>query len=81
MMNEVNALIWPAPKGIGIMDPRAFRRSAQIVATYGQLPKVPGHTAYRTDLAAAALASLKAHNDVYGRHWHKLHIRVTPGGR
>jgi NitT/TauT family transport system substrate-binding protein len=81
MMNEVNALIWPAPKGIGIMDPSPFRRSAQIVATYGQLPKVPGHEAYRTDLAAAALATVKAHNDVYGRRWHKLHIRVTPGGR
>jgi NitT/TauT family transport system substrate-binding protein len=81
MMNEVNALIWPAPKGIGIIDPRAFKRSAKIVATYGQLPKVPGHEAYRTDLAAAALAGLKRHNDVHGRRWHKLRIRVTPGGK
>jgi NitT/TauT family transport system substrate-binding protein len=81
MMNEVNALIWPAPKGIGIMSPKAYKRSARIVATYGQLPKVPGHEAYRTDLAAAALAALKRHNNVYGKHWHKLHIRVTPGGK
>jgi NitT/TauT family transport system substrate-binding protein len=81
MMNEVNALIWPAPKGIGIMDPKAFARSAKIVAQYGQLGGTPGHNVYRTDLAAAALASLKAHSDVYGRHWHKLRIRVTPGGR
>jgi hypothetical protein len=42
---------------------------------------VPGHEAYRTDLATAALASLKKRNDVYGKHWHKLHIRVTPGGK
>jgi NitT/TauT family transport system substrate-binding protein len=81
MMNEVNALIWPASKGIGLMDPSAFARSARIVATYGQLPKPPGHAAYRTDLAAAALASLKRHNDVYGRRWHKLRIKVTPGGK
>jgi NitT/TauT family transport system substrate-binding protein len=81
MMNEVNALIWPAPRGIGIMDPAAFKRSARIVATYGQLAKVPGHAEYRTDLAAAAVASLKKHSDVYGRRWHKLHIRVTPGGK
>jgi NitT/TauT family transport system substrate-binding protein len=81
MMNEVDALIWPAPKGIGIMDPAAYARSARIVATYGNLRKAPGHAAYRTDLAAAALASLKAHNDVYGKHWHKLRIKVTPGGR
>jgi NitT/TauT family transport system substrate-binding protein len=81
MMNEVDALIWPAPKGIGIMDPAAYARSARIVATYGNLRKAPGRAAYRTDLAAAALASLKAHNDVYGKHWHKLRIKVTPGGR
>ena len=54
-MNEINALIWPAPKGIGIMDPVAYKRSAKIVATYGKLKKVPGHEAYRTDIDAAAL--------------------------
>jgi NitT/TauT family transport system substrate-binding protein len=81
MMNEINALIWPAPKGIGIMNPAAYKRSAQIVATYGKLKKVPGHEAYRTDIAAAALASLKAAGlDVYGRNWHKKNIKVTPNG-
>jgi NitT/TauT family transport system substrate-binding protein len=81
MMNEVNALIWPAPKGIGIMSPAAFARSARIVGTYGNLPKAPNHKAYRTDLAAAALRHLKAHNNVYGKHWHKLQIPVTAGGK
>jgi NitT/TauT family transport system substrate-binding protein len=81
MMNEVNALIWPAPKGIGITDSRAYKRSATIVAKYGNLRGVPGHAAYRTDLAAAALRKLKAHNDVYGKHWHKLHVRVTAAGK
>jgi NitT/TauT family transport system substrate-binding protein len=80
-MNEINALIWPAPKGIGIMDPASYKRSAKIVATYGKLKKVPGHEAYRTDIAAAALKSLKsAGADVYGRKWHKLNIKVTPNG-
>jgi NitT/TauT family transport system substrate-binding protein len=81
MMNEVNALVWPAPKGVGMMSATAYERSARIVATYGQLPKVPGNGAYRTDLAAAALKRLKRHNDVYGRHWTKLHVRVTEGGK
>ena len=81
-MNEIDALIWPAPKGIGIMDPASYKRSAKIVATYGKLKKVPGHEAYRTDIAAAALAGLKAAgSDVYGRKWHKLNIKVTPGGQ
>jgi NitT/TauT family transport system substrate-binding protein len=82
MMNEINALIWPAPKGIGMMDPAAYRRSAKIVATYGKLKKVPGHEAYRTDLTAAALTGLKAaHSDVFGRSWHKANVQVTPGGK
>ena len=42
------------------MDPAAYARSAKIVATYGKLKKVPGHEAYRTDIATAALESLKA---------------------
>jgi NitT/TauT family transport system substrate-binding protein len=81
-MNEIDALIWPAPKGIGIMDPVAYKRSAKIVATYGKLKKVPGHEAYRTDIAAAALKGLKAAgSDVFGRKWKKLNIKVTPGGQ
>jgi len=81
-MNEINALIWPAPKGVGVMDPAAYKRSAKIVATYGKLKKVPGHEAYRTDIEAAALKSLKAAGvDVYGRKWHKLNIHVTAGGQ
>jgi NitT/TauT family transport system substrate-binding protein len=82
MMNEINALIWPAKKGIGMMDPVAYARSAKIVATYGKLKKVPGHEAYRTDITAAALKGLKAAgSDVYGRNWKKLNVKVTPGGR
>jgi NitT/TauT family transport system substrate-binding protein len=80
-MNEINALIWPASKGIGVMDPAAYARSAKIVATYGKLKKVPGHEAYRTDIEAAALKSLKAAGvNVYGRNWHKLNVKVTPNG-
>jgi NitT/TauT family transport system substrate-binding protein len=82
MMNEINALIWPSPKGIGMMDPTAYARSARIVATYGKLSKVPGHEAYRTDLAAAADAALKAKGiDIYGKGWHKQTVHVTPGGK
>jgi len=81
-MNEINALIWPASKGIGVMDPAAYARSAKIVATYGKLKKVPGHEAYRADIEATALKGLKAAGaDVYGRKWHKLNIHVTAGGK
>jgi NitT/TauT family transport system substrate-binding protein len=82
MANEINALIWPSPKGIGIMDPAAYARSARIVATYGKLSKVPGHEAYRTDLAAAADAMAKAKGvDIYGLSYKKANVQVTPGGK
>ena len=79
-MNEINALIWPAPKGIGLMDPASYARSAKIVATYGKLKKVPGHEAYRTDLELAALAQLKG-VDTKGLNWKKAVVHVTPGGK
>jgi NitT/TauT family transport system substrate-binding protein len=81
-MNEINALIWPAPKGIGIMDPKAYAFTAKTTAKYNQLKKVPGHEAYRTDLAKAAVAQLKAqHIDVYGRRFKKAVVKVTSGGK
>src|SRR3954463_5327673 len=81
-MNEVNALIWPATRGIGIMDPVSYKRSARIVKTYGKLKKLPGHEAYRTDLAKAADAMLKAKGfDINGKNWKKANVPVTPGGK
>jgi len=80
-MNEINALIWPAPQGIGIMDAKAFARTARIAKQFGVVKKAPSG-AYRTDLARAAVASLKAqHVDVNGRKWKKIKVAVTPGGK
>ncbi len=82
MMNEINALIWPAKLGVGVMDPTAYARSAKIVKTYGKLKKLPGHEAYRTDIAKAAQATLKKqHLDITGKNWHKANVKVTPGGK
>jgi len=80
-MNEINALIWPAPKGIGIMDKSAFDRTARIAKQFKVIKKTPSG-AYRDDLAKAAVAQLKAQGiDVYGRSWKKAKIKVTPGGK
>jgi NitT/TauT family transport system substrate-binding protein len=80
-MNEINALIWPAPKGIGIMDAKAFARTARISQQFKVIKKAPSG-AYRSDLARAAVAQLRAqHVDVYGRKWKKITVAVTPGGK
>jgi NitT/TauT family transport system substrate-binding protein len=81
-MNEINALIWPAPKGIGIMDPASYARTAGIAKKFAKLKKLPGAEAYRTDLARAAMATLaKQRIDVKGAGFKKAKISVTPGGK
>jgi NitT/TauT family transport system substrate-binding protein len=81
VMNEINALIWPNKLGIGIMDPKAFNRTARIAQQFGVIKNAPSG-AYRTDIAKAALKALKAKGiDVYGRRWKKAKVKVTPGGK
>jgi NitT/TauT family transport system substrate-binding protein len=79
-VNEINALIWPSPDGIGVMDPAAYARTAHISQTYKIIKKAPSG-AYRTDIAKAAVAALKqAGVDVNGGSWKKAAVKVTPGG-
>ena len=81
-MNEINALVWPAPKGIGIMDAKVFARSAKTTTKFNHLKKLPGHEAYRDDLAKAAVAQLRKQGvDVNGRSWKKATVKITPGGK
>jgi NitT/TauT family transport system substrate-binding protein len=81
-MNEINALVWPSPLGIGLMSPKDYKFTAKTTAKYNNLKRVPGHEAYRTDLAKAAQATLKKqHYDIYGKSWKKANIKVTPGGK
>ena len=81
-MNEINALLWPSPKGIGLMNATDYAFTAKTTSKYNKLKKVPGHEAYRTDIAKAAQAILKKqHLDIYGKTWKKANVKVTPGGK
>jgi NitT/TauT family transport system substrate-binding protein len=80
-MNEINALIWPAPNGIGVMDKAAYDRTAKIAQDFKVVSKAPTADAYRTDLAEAAVKALKDEGvDVNGDSWQKKVVKVTPGG-
>jgi NitT/TauT family transport system substrate-binding protein len=80
-MNEINALIWPAAKGIGIIDKASYGRTAKISKQFKVVKKTPSG-AYRDDLAKAAVAALKKQKvDVYGRSWKKATVKVTAGGK
>jgi len=82
MMNEINKLVWPADKGgIGIMNKAAYAQTAKIAQQFGVIKKAPTG-AYRTDLAAKAVASLKAAGaDVNGTSWKAPVVHVTAGGK
>jgi NitT/TauT family transport system substrate-binding protein len=80
-MNEINALIWPNKLGIGVMDPKAFNRTAKIAKQFKVIKKAPSG-AYRSDLAKAAVAQLKAQGvDVYGKKWKKAKVALNEGGK
>jgi NitT/TauT family transport system substrate-binding protein len=79
MLNEVNALIWPSPAGIGLMEPAAFERTVAIALRFEVLTRPPGATSHRSDLAAQALAGIAG--DVRGLDWRKPDVALTPGGR
>ena len=81
MVNEINALIWPAPQGIGIMDPESWEITKQIATDYGIVKNEPSDDAFRTDLAEAAVNELREDGvDVTGEDWEKPEVEVTEGG-
>jgi NitT/TauT family transport system substrate-binding protein len=78
MMNEINALVWPSPNGIGILDPKLWQQTVDISKEFKILKNDPAEWAFRTDLAQAALDGLEG--DAKGADFTKATVEVTPGG-
>jgi NitT/TauT family transport system substrate-binding protein len=80
-LNEINKLIWPAPNGIGVMDPESFKVTNDI-AVSGKVIKSPAtDDAYRTDIAEDAVNELEGDDvDVKGEDWKPQTVEVTEGG-
>jgi NitT/TauT family transport system substrate-binding protein len=82
MMNQINQLMWPSTTGIGIMDKASYTRTWQLMKKFGGIKKAPTAGAYRTDLAAAAVAGLKQEGtDVFGKNYKPIVVHLTPGGK
>ncbi len=82
-LNEINALIWPSPDGIGIMDPDLWAQTVDVATEGGVITEAPPDSAYRTDLAQAALDMLTSMNpdiDVKGEDWQRTDVVLAPGG-
>ena len=78
MLNEINALIWPSPQGIGILDEALYQQTVDISTEFGVIAAPPDEGAVRTDLALAAHEGLEG--DLTGEGWQRMEIEVTPGG-
>jgi len=78
MMNEINALIWPSPDGIGILDEALWDQTVQVSLDSEILTEEPSDNAYRTDLAQAALDGIDG--DTTGDDFEKGEVEVTPRG-
>jgi NitT/TauT family transport system substrate-binding protein len=81
MLNEVNALVWPSPNGIGIMDQAAFDRTVKIAIDSKVLKGAPSGKAFRNDLAQKALDALGSTVDTKGASWQKQSVTLTEGGK
>ena len=80
-MNEINKLIWPAPAGIGIMEPESWEVTKQIALDGKVISKPASDDSYRTDIAEAAVEELKDDDvDVNGADWQAEEVEVTEGG-
>jgi NitT/TauT family transport system substrate-binding protein len=79
-MNEVNALIWPSPAGIGVVDRSLWEHTVEVCLEAGFIPARPAEDALRTDLAQAALAEL-ADFDTSGLSFAKSTVEITPDGQ
>jgi len=77
-MNEINALIWPSPNGIGMMDQAAWDRTVQI-ATDGKIITKAPVDGFRNDLAEKALKDLGG--DTKGASYTKGTVTLTEGGK
>ena len=80
MMNEVNALVWPSPNGIGVLDQDTYAADDRNGDCGFDDPdrRIRRTDAIRTDLVEAALAGID--DDATGEDCEKPVVEVTPGG-
>ena len=80
-LNEINALIWPSPLGAGLMDEALWNQTVQVAVGEAILTAEPDAEAYRTDIAAEALANLRADGvDVVGDGFQRITVELREGG-
>ena len=78
MMNEINALVWPSPGGVGMLDPVTWNQTVQVAKGAGIIKQDPSTTAYDTSIVTDAWQGIEG--DAKGESFTKGTVEVTPGG-
>ena len=78
MMNEINALIWPSPGGVGALDPITWNQTVQVAKGAGIIKLDPSTSAYDTSIVTDAWTGIEG--DTKGDSFTKGTVEVTPGG-
>ena len=80
-LNEINALIWPSPGGVGFMDDSLWDQTVKVATEEGILGAEPDEGAFRTDIADEAIANLEAEGvDVIGDGFERRTVELNEGG-
>ncbi|MDH3681965.1 MAG: ABC transporter substrate-binding protein [Acidimicrobiia bacterium] len=80
-LNEINALIWPSPGGVGFMDDSLWDQTVKVATEEGILAAAPDDGAFRTDIADEAIANLEAEGvDVIGDGFERRTVELREGG-
>jgi NitT/TauT family transport system substrate-binding protein len=78
-MNEVNALVWPSPLGVGAIDAVFWGQTVKVAKNAGIIKTDPALSAYDTSIVMDALAGM-SDMDTTGENFQKGTVEVTPGG-
>ena len=80
-LNEINALIWPSPQGVGVMDKDLWDQTVAVATSEGILASAPDEDAYRPEIAWEAVTNLRnAGVYVIGNNWQRVPVTLLPGG-
>ena len=77
-LNEINALIWPSPGGIGVMDADLWNQTVEVAVAEGVLTAEPEDGAFTTEFAEAAVALVGG--DTVGDGFERVEVELLEGG-
>ena len=80
-LNEINALIWPSPDGIGVIDQDLWDQTIDVAVSEGILQSAPTAGAFTNDIVNEALDNLRDDGvDVVGSGWQRRTVTLNEGG-